>query len=341
MRIFSNSYMALAALLAAPAAITAAVFAACLHLECGYALAAACLCGLTAAAISYMVLRRGLLRPLRAAINGIAGFTENKYQMKQPLSREGWPEAAMISDSLNRLMLELGAFRSFHLNQVVEERGKAQALIDAISDGVLLLDDGGRLIHANRTALKLLGIRAVDPEAQLCAMVTVEKFRLALQEISTAPEKYHGTETSLPATDENCSIERHFRIISTSFPLSTLKRPGRVVVIRDVTADKEMDNARETLFHMITHDMRSPVTSIQGYAQLMQKAIAPEPMTGIYLQHIFRSANRLKGMIDDILNTVLMTRGNMQLTLGETDAAAFCERVISGTNTTFRHGVAY
>lgn len=328
MKNFAKSDWILGLLLALPAVLPAAVLAVCGPLADRRALAASALAG---AACSLVLIHRGLLRPVRGAAEAIKKFYTDDYKIEKPLAREGWPETAQLISALNKVILELGAYHAFHINQVLEERGKAQALIDAIMDGVLLLDDGGRLIHANRTALKLLGIGTVDPEILLCSMVTEQSFKLALEELTASGEDHQKREIALEPADENCSIARHFRLTSANFPLSTLKRPGRVIIIRDITAEKEMDNARETLFHMITHDMRAPVTSIQGYAELLQKNIPQNERTGIYLSSIFRSANRLKGMIDDILNMVKMSRGCMELRTEETDAAAFCERVMNVT----------
>ncbi|MDO8806712.1 MAG: hypothetical protein Q7R35_20045, partial [Elusimicrobiota bacterium] len=87
----------------------------------------------SAAAVFY-----GLGRPVVKLSANVRAFMAADYKLENVIPKEGWPEAVGLISALNRLMLELSAYRAFHLNQVVEERAKAQALIETITDGVLL-----------------------------------------------------------------------------------------------------------------------------------------------------------------------------------------------------------
>lgn len=171
---------------------------------------------------------------------------------------------------MNRLMLELGAFRAFHLNQVVEDRAKAQALIDTITDGVLLADDKGQLIYNNQRALSLLGIPKPDGAViTLPAAVRRAELAEALAGMLSQEQDEVRSEVLLPGPDGAEGVARSYMVISRLFHLASLKRPGRVIVLRDITVEKEIESARETFFHMLTHDMRAPLASIQGYAQML------------------------------------------------------------------------
>lgn len=111
-----------------------------------------------AALLAAAVIISGLTHPMQKAAASVKRFISMDYRLESAIPKKGWPEASAMISSLNRLMLELGAYRGFQLNQVVEERAKAKALIETITDGILLVDDSGGLIYSNKTALKLLGI---------------------------------------------------------------------------------------------------------------------------------------------------------------------------------------
>ncbi|MDO8806194.1 MAG: ATP-binding protein [Elusimicrobiota bacterium] len=280
-----------------------------------------------ASVFAAMLVLAGLARPLDKVTASVKQFVAADYRLEEVLPKEGWPEAGSLISALNRLMLELSAYRAFHLNQVVEERGKAQALVETITDGVLLADDRGRLIYSNQTALKLLGIPRHSLDVVLPDSVKTEAFSPALREIMASAEKYMKVEVEVPVQDEDSSIVKKFRIIANQFSLATLSRPGRVLVIRDVTVEKELAEAKETFFHMITHDMRSPLSSIQGYTELLLKKAAELPDITKNLLIVQRSARRLNGMIDDILNTIKLERGTMELKLENIDAGALAGRI--------------
>lgn len=310
--------------------LPALVFIACVVvLKLGYfnAFFVAAAAALLSTFFSVEAILSGVARPMAKMSSGVKCFIAADYRLEAVLPKEGWPEAGTLVSALNRLMLELSAYRAFHLNQVVEERAKAQALIDTISDGILLVDDRGQLIYSNQIALKLLGIPKLTPNITLPGSVLREAFYPALSGIMTSQENYLKAEVPVPGPEEDCSIVKNFRVTSRQFFLATLKRPGRVIVIRDVTVEKEIESARETFFHMITHDMRGPLSSIQGYAQLLSKAISPSPASEKYLQSILRSARRLNGMIEDILNTIKLERGDMKLRRVPIDAGALCAEV--------------
>lgn len=314
----------------------------------GYAAAGAVLISIF---LGVRAILHGMGAPLSRMSGAVRAFRAADYRLESPLLKEGWPETAGLISALNRLMLELGAFRSFHLNQVVEERAKAQALIETISDAVLLVDDRGRLIHSNKLALNILRVAAETQDIVFPDSAGETAFRPVLKDILASQDNFVKVEVSVPCggadqespvnhdpiamsnrsrallTANISPVNRDFRIMSNQFLLAAFKRPGRVIVIRDVTMEKEIESARETFFHMITHDMRAPLTSIQGYAQLLEKCVPQTDGTEKYLRAIVNSSKRLNGMIQDILNTIKLERGRMELVLESVDAGALCARV--------------
>lgn len=267
-----------------------------------------------------------IIRPVNNMVGGVKDFLRTQH-LDKVIPQEGWPEIKSLVGILNRLMLELQAYRAFQLNQIVEEKGKAQALIDTISDGVLLIDDRGSLIYSNNTALRLLGIPKISPEVGVPRSVKNEAFFKALTDMLAVRDKYLKHEVDAPIAGETSTVTKSFRIISNQFLLATLKRPGRVIIIRDITSEKEIEKAKEDFFHMITHDMRAPLSTLQGYTELLMKKIGPSPSTDKYLQSMLYSSRRLRGMIDDILNTTKLERGTMSLQLDTLDAEALITRI--------------
>lgn len=312
------------------AALPAGVFyicAAALGLEMRYSLGIAAATGVVCALAAGSAVMSGLVRPVINVSAFIKRVVAGGYKMEAPLAKEGWPEAEELVSAVNRVLLELNAYRSFHINQLVEERAKAEALLETITDGVLLTDDRGRLIHSNRCALQWLAV-AGGKEAVLPDSAGREEFRAALGRILASPEPLAREEVSLDGKGEDGGPARNFRLVSRQFSLATLKRPGRVIMIRDITMEKEIESARETFFHMITHDMRAPICSIQGYAQLMRKQPGVPPDSEKCLAAIMRSSERLKGMVEDILNLIKLERGEMTLKPAGIDGGALCRRML-------------
>ena len=275
--------------------------------------------------VVYLISNR-IIRPINNMVGGVKHFLKTQH-LDDVIPKEGWPELQVLVGVLNRLMLELQAYRAFQLNQIVEEKGKAQALIDTITDGVLLVDDRGSLIYANNGALQLLGIPKISSDVSVPRSVKNEAFFKTLTEMMAKKEKYLREELEAPLSNETSTVMKSFRIISSQFLLATLKRPGRVIIIRDITGEKEIEKAKEDFFHMITHDMRAPLSTLQGYTELLMKKIPSSPATDKYLTSMLYSSRRLRGMIDDILNTTKLERGTMTMSLDTVDAETVIARI--------------
>jgi len=290
------------------------------------ALAAA---GFAGALSGVLLVSNRLIRPVNNMVGGVTRFLKEDHRLEAVLPQEGWPEIKSLAAALNRVMLELQAYKAFQLGQMVEEKNKAQALIDTITDGVILVDDRGGVIHSNQTALRLLGIRKLSADTVLPRSITNEVFFREFTAIRASTEKFIRSEilAPLPAVAEAAPVMRHYRIIANQFFLATLKRPGRVVVLCDITNEKELEKTKEDFFHMITHDMRAPLSTIQGYVEILTRKVPPTPDTDNYFKSMLYSTRRLRGMIDDILNTTKLQRGTMTLVLDTVSANDLITRV--------------
>jgi len=283
----------------------------------------------SALAFSALVFKR-VLRPLNDMTDAARRFFNAGYRLDAVIPRAGRPELRDLAGSLNRMMLELQSYRAFQISQIMEEKNKAQALIDTISDGVILVDELGGIIYSNQAALALLGIPRVSPEVVLPAAIKNEVFAREFAAILASGEKFLRSEAEikLPAAPEDGEpTVRNYGIMASRFFLATLKRQGRVVILRDITNEKELEKTKEAFFHMITHDMRSPLATIQGYAEILRRKLPQSPETEKYFKSMVYSSRRLRGMIDDILNTTDLQRGVMAMTLEKVCANALIARV--------------
>ena len=280
-------------------------------------------------AFAALVFKR-VIRPLNDMTAGVRNFFSADYRLDAVIPRTGWPEMKDLAGALNRMMLELQSYRAFQISQIVEEKNKAQALIDTISDGVILVDELGGIIYSNQAALTLLGIPRVSPEAVLPAAIQNEVFAREFAAILSSGEKFLKSEAEikLPAASEDGEpVLKNYSVMASRFLLATLKRQGCVVILRDTTNEKELEKAKEAFFHMITHDMRSPLATIQGYVEILRRKVPQSPDTEKYFKSMLYSSRRLRGMIDDILNTTDLQRGAMAMTLDKVCANALIMRV--------------
>lgn len=99
---------------------------------------------------------------------------------------------------------------------------------------------------------------------------------------------------------------------------------GRLVVLRDVTGEREADRLKDEFFALVSHEFRTPLTSVIGYVELVlddeQQPVTEEHRH--FLSVVDRNATRLLRLVGDLLFAAQVEAGRLQLEVGEIDLAA-------------------
>ncbi len=105
------------------------------------------------------------------------------------------------------------------------------------------------------------------------------------------------------------------------------KEVGILILLRDVTAERHLDRMKEEFFHSIVHDIRGPLGTIDGFVQIMKerKTLADKEKT--YVGYIAGSCDRLRQLVNDILDSAKIESGTLKLNKKNFDMGAFFERM--------------
>jgi signal transduction histidine kinase len=110
---------------------------------------------------------------------------------------------------------------------------------------------------------------------------------------------------------------------------------GAVAIFTDVTAQHKLEQAREEFLGLVSHDLRNPLTALQGQAQLLQRQIARrkhrEELSQV--ETILRCADRMNGMIQDLVESTRLEAGTLQMCLEPTDLRALLEESVERVGT--------
>ncbi|MBI2919157.1 MAG: CHASE domain-containing protein [Chloroflexi bacterium] len=102
--------------------------------------------------------------------------------------------------------------------------------------------------------------------------------------------------------------------------------PG--VVIRDITGEREMDRRKDAFVSVASHELRTPMTAILGFTELLLKReVAPERRQA-WLQEVYQESRRLTTIVDDLLNVSRIHSGKLQLRREQVSVAHVVEAVV-------------
>lgn len=234
-------------------------------------LAAALLAAFTSSALARpLVQLAGAARQLAAG--GSASF---------PVSRI--PEIAEHITSLRLLAGELAD----RVSELRRERAEMARLIEALRDGVLAADRQGRITAMNTAARSLLGYAAGQEVPPLVQLFHQPEARRLVEELMAGREPQErelgiGTRTVLAAG-------------------RPLPDGGSVLVLRDVTDLKRLEAVRRDFVANVSHELKTPLTSIAGYAETLVQEAAPGPARE-FAATILKNARRMQQLVDDLLD---------------------------------------
>jgi signal transduction histidine kinase len=180
------------------------------------------------------------------------------------------------------------------LDALHDSHARIEAILASMAEGVLLLDHDGRVMIANNSAVRLLG-NPVDAKVRALRLPDV-----------VAEER----DLRLEARDDH----DHPRVLRMN--RAPLPPFGSVMTLRDTTAEEAGLRARSEFVSMASHELRTPVTIVSGYAELLIQAdtlgLGSDKREQI-LHGILTQARRLTRIVEDLLTVAQLDAGHVTL----------------------------
>ncbi len=219
-----------------------------------------------------------------------------------------------------------------------EENSKSRAILQSVTEGVIVLDETRRITLFNPAAEHVLGIPASQVLEQPLDILTEQGN--TDDERKRAAQIYHGLHTGLEKAKQSQGIftvsldltdPTQFIAVNLA-PVVGLNGQsyGDVAVMRDITREIEADRAKRQFISDVSHELRTPLTAIKGYIDVLllsdNGSLSSDQIS--YLNIVKTNANRLKALIDDILDISRIEDGRIQLNFTRVDVATLINDVV-------------
>ncbi len=250
----------------------------------------------------------------------------------RPLS---WRQAELMIVLARLLATQIERDRELAARQRVEEglrtrEARYRAVAEQVTEGILLFDGGtGRVLESNPASRQLLGYDAT------------ELTNLTLYDLSTDPREILDEQVQR-ATDQHHYLvgDRHYRrkdgsLVEVEVSVSLVTRDGRIIacaIVRDLTGRKraereltealaiqreanvrleQLNRVKSDFVSIVSHEFRTPLTSIQGFSELIRDDELTREEVGEYADEINKEAQRLGRMINEMLDLDRMESGRV------------------------------
>jgi PAS domain S-box-containing protein len=228
-------------------------------------------------------------------------------------------DARVLQALGHELVLTLHSYQLFA--QVLEERERFQRIFSGSKEGICLLDDSGTVRAWNPALERLSGYQ----ESDVIGSVWSEKLLIRNQ----ALRRLEGMELVASSSEELELVTREgpARYVSVqSGPVQTRDETGWVVLVRDVTAEHQLEEAKSDFLSTISHELRTPLTTIKGSLQVIARPDVENLVREQMIEILRRGADRLERLVMNLLSVSQMEMGNVPVALEELGLHALVKR---------------
>lgn len=218
--------------------------------------------------------------------------------------RSGVPDI----DELIRALREMHAQLDQRFNELRRERAESAALVEAMIEGVIASDPRGRIVTANAAARRLLGY---EPDAPLPDLEQIFRVKAAREVVDAV-------------LGGQSVLERELELDGQSVLLSArpLAHGGALLVLHDVTELRRLETVRRDFVANVSHELKTPLTSISGYAETLVQEPADGETTRRFLTVILSNARRMQRLVDGLLDLSRIESGGWRPAPEPLDVAA-------------------
>jgi len=228
-------------------------------------------------------------------------------RLSEELPVYGRDEIGQLTESFNHMARELAK----SMATINSEKNKLEIIQHNMTDGVLAYDSDAALLHANIAALDLLGINDISkvPFAEMMSL------------LSSPVTDFNGLSKGADLPDT--TFEAGGKFVSASFTPyfgNFGAAEGIVIVLQDITRHKKLDDMRKEFVANVSHEIRTPITTIKSYAEtLLEGALDNRETAENFLRVIDSEADRMTLLVTDLLELSRFDSKQMEMQMQRTD----------------------
>jgi PAS domain S-box-containing protein len=279
-----------------------------------------------------------IANPIKELTESIQQIAAENYS--QRVHFESHSEFGQLAKSFNTMAEKLEEYNSSNLAKLMLEKKRIETLINNMHDPVIGLDENLRIIFANEEAIKISGLNQIDLLGKSAQEISVRNdlIRMLIQDLVLIESDVIQKKEPLKIYAENKEsyFEKetlHISITPTGEENSKLV--GHVIFLRNVTSYKELDFAKTNFIATVSHEFKTPISSIKMSLQLLENEQIGElnHEQKNLVESIKDDANRLLKITGELLNMTQVESGNIQLAILPSDPKEILSYAINATKT--------
>lgn len=258
-----------------------------------------------------------IANPIKILTESIKQIANQNY--KERVHFESHSEYGELAKSFNTMAEKLQEYSESKLDRIIKGKKRIETLIDNLHDPVIGIDENKKILFVNDEAIKIIGLKKeqlLGNQIQDIA-ITNDLVRDIIREM-VQPEKKKSNEEPMKifANGKESYFEKEIvdiNVIPTGENASQFI--GQVIMLRNITPFKELDLAKTNFMGTVSHEFKTPISSIQMGLQLLENERIGELNSEQknLVNGIKEDSNRLLKITGELLNITQVESGSIQL----------------------------
>lgn len=195
-----------------------------------------------------------------------------------------------------------------NLKDLKKQQDDFELIISKMKDGLIIIDANEYILSINDSAKKYFNSNLSDYKGKHILSVNRSfEFKNAIQHTLSTEQSF----------DYEDFIDNRYLFISTSPVFEKEILTGCVVFIRNVTEKKQSENLRKEFSANVSHELKTPLTSILGFAEIIKSGVAESKDVPEFANRIYDEASRMKTLIQDIINLSNLDENHQKINCNE------------------------
>jgi two-component system phosphate regulon sensor histidine kinase PhoR len=254
--------------------------------------------------------------PIREMAATAREILKGNLEARIPARRENdlTEVATTLNSALDKLQLRLA--------EGAQDRVRTDAILTAMEDGVLAVDDHGTVLLANDTLRRSLDLN--DPVGRHYVEVIRQREVGEVLETVLKRRERKAIEVSIR------HLRRVFALTAVPFPGAEGSAPGAVLSFHDITERRRLEQVRRDFVANASHELRTPLTSIRGFVEALEDGAVSDAKTAQrFLGKIHLHSDRMASLVEDLLELSRLESGEGAPRWEEVSPAEVAEDVVA------------
>jgi PAS domain S-box-containing protein len=270
-----------------------------------------------------------IANPIRELTESIRQIAAKNYS--QRVHSKGNDEFSTLAKSFNAMAEKLEEYNNSDLAKLMIEKKRIETLINSLSDPVIGLDEKNRVLFINEQALSITGLGNEEIFGRKAEELALKNDLLRTLLQNMIQENNRGESLKIYCNNRESHFEQLIIPISI-LPTaeSVKKRIGTFLILRNITAYKQLDAAKTNFIATVSHEFKTPIASMKMSLQLLENektgTLNEEQLS--LVESLWEDTERLLRTTGELLNITQVETGKAQFQIANLDIAPIVEKAI-------------